>query len=167
MSTKERKSRVEVPTWWLEKAIPLLDSPMVNHADVARVASAHAGRKNPWGSSAISKFKDGTGRTVALTNGISVALQIPQPFLVAPTEFAAREMSAIAQRENARKAAEARKQAHSAATRQAASVIDGIVDGEIAAGLADAKRRSGVASSVHDDQGDRGVRSGRARRSRS
>lgn len=163
MSTKERKSRVQVPLWWLEIALPKLDSPDTNLADVARVASDHAGRKKAWDSSAISKFKTGEGRTVALTNGISHALGIEQPFFTAPTEIAAKQMALIIQADEDGR----RGQAHKTTIDQALPVMDGVADEAIRHGLVDADVRRGVVSSDNGDQSGRGVRARRSRRGRS
>lgn len=157
MATNERMSKLELPDWWLLKAIPLLKSSSIKHADVARDASAHAGRRNAWTQSAISKFVDGIGRTMALTNGISAALQIPQPFFVAPTEKAAAEMLAIVKRE----------QAHDDEAVDAASVLDGVAEREIANAGLDAARRRGVLSSDNGAKSGRGVRAARASKGRS
>lgn len=149
MSKNERMSKVEIPAWWLAKAMPLLNSPTVKLADVARAASAHAGRSNPWDQSAISKFKDGVGRTVALTNGISEALRIPPPFFTAPTEQAASEMYVILQRERER----------------TLSIADGVADAAFRDGLVDAGRARGAHSFDGAKRGP-GERSRRARSGR-
>lgn len=168
MATNERSSNVEIPEWWLSKALAMLRSPGVRLADVARDASLHAGRGSAWDKSAISKFiKPGTGRTVALTNGISAALKIPPPFFTAMDEQAAVDMQQAMQRAS-RRLAHAKtdeegsdhpaRQAHSAAIVHGSSVVDGVAAREIAATIADVKRSGGVPSAPYAERGDRGVR---------
>jgi len=80
------------------KAIPLLDSPSIKNADIARAASAHAGRPTvmEWKSDSISKFKDGVGPKRGRRNGISRGARRPTSvFHSAPTERAASEMLAV------------------------------------------------------------------------
>ncbi len=156
MSAKERMSKLPVPDWWLQKAIPILKS--INQADVARDASAHAQRTTPWTASAISHFiNDDIGRTVALTNGISAALQIPPPFFIAPTEQAASEMHRIVKRE----------QAHVDDDVDQRSVVDGVVDREMSISKVDAPKRRAVVSTDNGAQIGRGVRARRASKGRS
>jgi hypothetical protein len=158
MSTNERMSKVEIPAWWLAKAIPLLKSRSTKLAEVAREASAHAGRGNAWDSSAISKFMSpGTGRTVALTNGISAALQIPPPFFVAPTERAASEMHQVMKREQAR----------SGEAVDALSALDGVAARENYGARLDAKKNRAVVSSDNGAKSGRGARAERASKGRS
>jgi hypothetical protein len=158
MSTNERMSRVALPGWWLAKALPILRSPSISQSAVAREASVHAGRIKPWTPSAISKFvTNDVGRTVALANGISAALQILPPFFVAPTERAAAEMLAVAKRE----------QAHLDEQQQKFRVVDGVLEREISGTDVDAERRAAVPSVNYVDKGGRGVRARRAGRSRS
>lgn len=144
MSKSERMSKVEIPAWWLAKAIPLLESPSVKHREIARAASIHAGRRNAWDASAISKFKEGIGQTVALTNAISAVLQIPPPFFTAPTERGASEMLMIVRRE------------------QALSVADGVATAAIRDGVVDVERAHG-ASSPDVPRGGPGERTRRVR----
>lgn len=95
MSTYERSGRTEVPQWWLDKVIPVLNSPDTKNKAIALAASAAAGRRSPWGGDAISKFKSGEVRTIELANGLSDVLKIPRPFHVARSEQAAIAMTAI------------------------------------------------------------------------
>lgn len=152
----ERMSKDDVPGWWLDKVLPLLDGPSTKAADVARDASAHAGRTSPWTPSAISRFKDGIGRTVALTNGISAALQVPQPFFTAPTERAAAEILQIVKRE----------QAHAEEERKKRQVVDGVARGAIHTAMVDSERKRTVMSVDDGAQSGRGERTGRASRRR-
>ena len=154
MATNERMSKLDPPRWWLDKALPLLRSPSVKHADVAREASLHVGRRKHWTPSAISKFIDGTGRTFALANGISAALRIPQPFFVAPSEKVASEMLAVLKREQAN-------------ATEALNALDGAFAREIHKTALDADRARGVGSSDNGVKSGRGARTERAGRGRS
>lgn len=173
MATNERMSTLQLPDWWLRKATAAIQSPGTNQEDIARVASAHAGRKKPWGSSAITRFvRNGVGRTVALTNGISHALNIPPPFFVAIDELAAIEMNQAQMRaaERAHKkdhdaasssepgSASKGAQSHSRSKRHDPTVIDRVADGEILAAVGEAKRSSVVQSAVDAEKDGRGVR---------
>jgi hypothetical protein len=90
----ERSGKHDLPKWWTDLAWPALEK--AKYGDVAVKASAHAGRKSAWDSSAITKFKLGTaGRTRELANGISYALGIPQPFFTARSEEEAKSMTGI------------------------------------------------------------------------
>ena len=162
MSRKERAGNPDLPEWWLRKAIPLLDSPSIKNADIARAASAHAGRPNghEWKSDSISKFKDGVGRSVALANGISAALGVPPPFFIAPTERAASEMLAVVRRAQEELAAHA-------ARAEALDVIDGVAQKEIARGIVTKSLTAVVSSTNGDPHGGSGVRARGTRRGRS
>lgn len=164
MSKKERAGNPELPEWWLAKAIPLLDSPSIKNADIARAASQFAERPagHEWRSDAISKFKDGIGRSVALANGISQALGVPPPFFTAPTERAASEMLAVARRAQEELAVQRRDEERASSLK----VIDGVAAKEIAHGIV-TKSLTGVVSSPNGDTGGRGVRTRGTRRGRS
>jgi hypothetical protein len=161
MTRKERMDAPDVPTWWLEKVLPLLDSPAVDPAEVARHASIHAQRQSPWTANSISKFKSGTGRTVALVNGISSALQIPQPFFTAPTEAAAVEMAQIV------RSAKPQAKPQLDAPVEKLAVVDGVAAREIRAAKVDADRKRTVGSTNHAEKSGSGERNGRAGRGRS
>lgn len=84
MGASPERTRHDLPKWWTDLAWPLLEKKETNYADVAAMASKYAGRKSPWGGTAITKFKQGTaGRTRELANAISHALKIPQPYFEA------------------------------------------------------------------------------------
>ena len=101
MGTYER-TKTEVPKWWLDIALPLLEKEETKFAEIARKASEFAGRQKAWTPSAITKFKQGVGRSVDLTNALSYVLEITPPFFIARTkpealafEGAARTVTAI------------------------------------------------------------------------
>ena len=157
MSKYERSGKVRVPEWWLAKVLPLLDHPSVKLADVARAASRHAGRTSPWKTDAISKFATGTVRTIELTNGISAALGVVQPFFTAPTEAAASAMSLIAQDTHVANVEQHKK----------LSAFDRVAAREIESVDVDQGRNAAVASPDHGSKVGRGGRTRRAARSRS
>lgn len=95
MAKYERSGKTQVPQWWLDKVIPILDRTTMTNDEIARRASEYIGRASPWKGDAISKFKEGQVRTIELTNGISAALQVPPPFFTAPTEEAAIQMTLV------------------------------------------------------------------------
>jgi hypothetical protein len=156
MAKYERSGKVRVPQWWLDKVLPLLDDRSINYAEIARLASRHAGRRSPWGASAISKFASGEVRTIELTNGISAALAVVQPFFVAPNEAAASAMTVIVKREHG----------YADAMHQKLSVFDRVADKELRSKDVDPARNAAVVSAEHGSQGGRGVRARRAGRSR-
>lgn len=157
MAKYERTGNPTVPKWWLDKAIPILERPDIKQADVARVASEHAGRESPWGRDSISKFVAGTGRTAALTNGISAALHIPPPFFIAPSEAAASAMTLIVERELAKSDAES----------NTLRAFDRVAEKEMRSTAVDDVRRPVVVSVDHGDKTGRGGRAVRAGRGRS
>jgi|SRR5882757_1600052 len=153
MSKKEISGSPEIPEWWLSKAIPMLDSPGIKNADIARAASRFAGRSDghQWRYDSISKFKAGIGRSVALTNGISAALGIPPPFFTASSEKAASVMFAVALLAQAELDA-------------ALEVIDGVAAREIAQATVTRSLAVVVSSTNDDSHGGRtrGPRRGRS-----
>ncbi len=157
MSKYERSGKARVPQWWLDRVLPILNSRNIRYEDLAREASRHAGRSSPWRGDAISKFASGEVRTIELTNGISAALGVVQPFFTAPTEATASAFNLALKR----------AQDHEDKTRhpdqdQLLSVTDELADEAIRRGVVDVKRSAAVLSSDHGDKSGRG---GRARRS--
>lgn len=157
MGKKERVGRAVIPQWWLDKVLPRLDASVTTDAEIAHQASVIARRQSPWGPSAISKFRSGAaGRSIELTNALSVVLQVPQPFLTAPTEAAAIDMAQIVKRELA----------HLVELRQQLSVIDRVAARETDAAGLDRRDAIGVVSAPNGAAVGSRERVGRTRRGR-
>lgn len=156
MPKKERRSSVSVPEWWIDRAFTLIDEAKDTLDVIAQRASVAAQRKNPWGGDAISKYRQGVGRTVDLTNALSAALGIVRPFFTAPTESAATIIAEIVRNE----------QQHLDEKTPKFTVADERVVKEIRSSLVDASSAHGVGSSDHGQPRGDGVGTGSVRRRR-
>lgn len=99
MATKERAGALDIPRWWMDKALASLGATTLTQEEIARRASSIAGRTSPWDKSAISKFRSGQGHTVDLINAISDVFGIVRPIYLAPTESTAQIIAEIVRNE--------------------------------------------------------------------
>ena len=93
--TYERAGKPKLPKWWTDIVWPIIDGKDIDRAELAKKASEHMGRKSPWKSDAISKFRSGVAVTRELANGISKALGEPQPYFEARSPAESRAMEHV------------------------------------------------------------------------
>lgn len=124
MSSNERSGKAQTPTWWLDRALPILKNTSCSMATLARMANeATDDRGTTWDAAAIAKYKEGSVRTAQLTNALSTVLGIPRPFFTASTESLAIEMALLVR---------ASESGSGVASVDRAGVIEAAVDREFA-----------------------------------
>lgn len=140
MSSNERAGGSQLPSWWLDKALPAIRKTSITSTQLARLAGEHGAPS--WDSATISKFVDGRSRPAALVRALSRVLHIPQPFFVATSEAMAIEMTLVA-------AAAGAQSGSGVDVDDRAGVIDAAVDREFATTVVDSSSEGAVPLEVY------------------